>query len=75
MCFPKEPAVRRALQNMKGVHDRSDDFEKFDAQDLDALRTEVRRLMVVAGAKFLARHMRGFWKAASDVAQRMWANR
>ncbi len=75
MCFPKEPAVRRALHNMKGVHDRSDDFEKFDAQDLDAMRTEVRRLMVFAGAKFLVTRMRGIWKAASDVAQRIWVNR
>ncbi len=75
MCFPKEPAVRRALQNMKGVHDRFDDFEKFDAQDLDAMRTEVRRLMVFAGAKFLATRMRGIWKGTSDVAQRIWANR
>ncbi len=75
MCFPKEPAVRRALQNMRGVHDRSDDFEKFDAQDLDAMRTEVRRLLVFADAKFLATRMRGIWKATSDVAQRIWANR
>ncbi len=75
MRFPKEPEVRRALQNMRGVHDRSDDFEKFDAQDLDAMRTEVRRLMVFAGAKFLATRMRGIWKATSDVAPRIWANR
>ncbi len=60
---------------MKGVHDRSYDFEKFDAQDLDAMRTEVRRLMVFAGAKFLATRMRGIWKGTSDVAQRIWANR